>query len=687
MYGLAIYSLKVGACLVGFYLFFKLLLSRETFHRFNRVVVLGAVLLSFVLPVCVITVTREAPVLPDLAAADIPVIYSESVSEPEAEPFPWETLIGVLYLSGACAMLVAAAVSVGQVLRLVRSGRRERLDGGIVLVRLQQHVTPFSWWRYIVISEADYAGCGDEIITHERAHLRLHHSWDLLATDLAGCLQWFNPAMWLLRRELRAIHEYEADEAVLDSGVDARQYQLMLIKKAAGGRWYSVANSFNHSKLKNRITMMLQKRSSRWAGAKALFVVPLAGLALGAFAETVYVLPQDKGTQENDAFQISEPQDASRITVRTATSDGKHFVIVGRDGDETVKPAPLYLVDGEAVDDLKQVDKKRIRSITVLKDSSCAEYVEKYGDKAKNGVFLITLKKEGEPDNAVPADAKNMDDVVVVGYGTAVKNGSVEWNSDEWKEKEKEFAKIGEYFRSDEWKAKQKQLEEGAAYFNSDEWKEQQKKFAKMGEYFQSDEWKAQQKQLEKLDSYFQSDEWKESRKRLSRIGSGVLSDARIFIDGREATEAELKALASNRIALINISKDKQSDSSVISTISVVTKGNPARIESSRGTIIHMPAPAVRGRVNGVKHDLGISGKNISISMSREKGVQEYTGNFRVTDLSRIPENAVIHLNGKPATRQQVMAAKKLRRAYYYTGESAVERVGSGYFLDCHTRK
>ncbi len=235
MYELMIYSLKVGVCLAVFYLFFKLLLSRETFHRFNRTVVLGAMSLSFVLPVCVITVTRELPVLPDFAAADFPVPFSEEVSEPMAEPFPWERLAGALYLAGAMAMFIATAVSVGRVLRVVRSGRRERLEDGTVLVRVPQTVTPFSWWRYIVISEADNAGCGAEIITHERAHLRLRHSLDLLATDLAGCLQWFNPAMWLLRRELRAIHEYEADEAVLNSGVDARQYQLLLIKRLLAG--------------------------------------------------------------------------------------------------------------------------------------------------------------------------------------------------------------------------------------------------------------------------------------------------------------------------------------------------------------------------------------------------------------------------------------------------------------------
>ena len=296
MYDLMIYSLKVGVCLAVFYLFFKLLLSRETFHRFNRIVLLGAMVLSFVLPLCVITVYRELPVLPESPAEE--AVTTVAV-EPPAEPFPWEKLAGGAFVAGAVVTLLGTCRSLFGVVRLVRRGSRERLEDGSVLVRTDRAVTPFSWGRYIVMSGKDLAENGDAILLHERAHLRLRHSLDLIVTDVAGCLQWFNPAMWLLRRELRAIHEYEADEAdeaVLESGVDARDYQLLLIRKAAGGRWYSIANSFNHSKLKNRITMMLRKKSSRWAGAKALLLLPLMGVALGAFAETAYVFPEDKGT-------------------------------------------------------------------------------------------------------------------------------------------------------------------------------------------------------------------------------------------------------------------------------------------------------------------------------------------------------------------------------------------------------
>ena len=369
MYTLMIYSLKVGACLAVFYLFFKLLLSRETFHRLNRIVVLAAMVLSFVLPLCVITVYRELPAMPELPVTE-DAGYAPS-AEPESQPFPWDKAATAAFLAGAAAALLWTLGSVCGVLHMIRRGHRERLGDGSVLVRTDQPVIPFSWYRYIVMSEKDLAENGEAIVLHEKAHLRLRHSFDLLVTDLAGCLQWFNPAMWLLRRELRAIHEYEADEAVLDSGVDARQYQLLLIRKAAGGRWYSVANSFNHSKLKNRITMMLRKRSSRWAVARVLFVLPLAGLALGAFARTAYVFPDDKGKKENVT-----------ILIRNAKIDPSD----GKSGN------PLILVDGREVKSIDSLSADRIASVSVLKDSASKA---SYGEKGRDGVIIVTTKEDG----------------------------------------------------------------------------------------------------------------------------------------------------------------------------------------------------------------------------------------------------------------------------------------------------
>lgn len=389
MYALMIYSLKVGACLAVFYLFFKLLLSRETFHRLNRIVVLAAMVLSFLLPVCVITVYREVPALPEVPAAE--QVY-EVPAEPQPEPFAWDKAVGIVFLVGAGVTLLSTLGSVCGVVRMIRRGRRERLADGTVLVRTEQAVTPYSWCRYIVLSEKDLAENGDAIVLHEKAHLRLRHSLDLLVTDLAGCLQWFNPAMWLLRRELRAIHEYEADEAVLNSGVDTKHYQLLLIRKAAGGRWYSVANSFNHSKLKNRITMMLRKRSSRWAVAKVFFALPLTGLALGAFARTAYVFPDDKGKKENVT-----------ILVRNAKIDPS----------DRKSGNPLILVDGREVKTIDSLSADRIASVTVLKDAASKA---SYGEKGKDGVIIVTTKDgDTEPQaQAFPFDGEGSSSKIIV---------------------------------------------------------------------------------------------------------------------------------------------------------------------------------------------------------------------------------------------------------------------------------
>ena len=287
----------------------------------------------------------------------------------------------------------------------MRQGTPKLVDG-IHLILTDQPVAPFSWMQTIVISRKDFEESGIEIMTHEMAHIKARHSIDLLISEICILFHWFNPSVWLLRQELQNIHEYEADEAVLDSGVDARQYQLLLIRKAAGGRWYSVANSFNHSKLKNRITMMLRKRSSRWAGARVLFLLPLTGLALGAFARTAYVFPDDKGKKENVSIRIEGTNFYS--------SDGK-------------SGKPLFVVDGLEAESIESLSPDRIASITVLKDAS-AEAL--YGEKGKNGVVVVSTKDaaSGAQDYSVDVEdgsakvvvrgSGKMSDVRVIGSST-----------------------------------------------------------------------------------------------------------------------------------------------------------------------------------------------------------------------------------------------------------------------------
>ena len=313
-----VYILKSAACLAVFYLFYKLLMSRDTFHRFNRFALLGLLVLSSVLPLVEVSVNEPVGVQETmltleqlLLLADVEEGQETVVAQPATAL--WVRVALLVYLAGIVFFAVRNLWSLGRLGALLRRGRLERvsdyLPGRAEHVRLVVHdrdIAPFSWMRYIVLSRKDLEENGREILIHELAHIRNRHSWDLLLADLCIFVQWFNPAAWLLKQELQTLHEYEADETVLREGVDARKYQMLLIKKAVGTRLYSMANSFNHSSLKKRITMMLKEKSNPWARVKYLYVLPLAALAVTAFArpEVSAVTDEISSAKVNDLAEM-----------------------------------------------------------------------------------------------------------------------------------------------------------------------------------------------------------------------------------------------------------------------------------------------------------------------------------------------------------------------------------------------
>ena len=308
-----VYILKSAVCLAVFSLFYRLLLSKETFHRFNRIALLGVMVLSCLLPLIQVTVKEASPVnMQVMSMEDLLLMYQwnqgATVVEEGGHSFRWQEILVLVYFAGLLFVIVRHLWSLGRMLFLIRHSRCEKLDYGVRLVIHQRHIAPFSWMRYIVISETDLKEGGHYILVHELAHIRHHHSWDLLLTELCAWVQWFNPAIWLLKQELQNIHEYEADEEVLRQGIQAKEYQMLLIKKAVGARLYSIANSFNHSSLKKRITMMIRKKSNPWARAKYLYVLPLAAVTVAAFARPEISQPLDEisSVKVNDLSAVLE---------------------------------------------------------------------------------------------------------------------------------------------------------------------------------------------------------------------------------------------------------------------------------------------------------------------------------------------------------------------------------------------
>lgn len=420
-----VYILKAAVCLALLYLFYSILLSKETFYRYNRVALLCLIPLSFVLPLCHLSLLAPAServspatllMLDNLSAFS----YATDEVKTTAAPVPIALVAAItLYWAGVVFFVARYLVTIVRLWRLLRGGRRATDDEGRPIIVLPQRIAPFSWFGYVVLSEADYAAHSREIQLHESAHIRRRHSFDLLVADLCTWLQWFNPAAWLLKRELQTVHEYEADADVLARGIDAKQYQLLLIKRSAGSKFYCVTNHFNHNKLNKRITMMLKKKSTHKATWKYLYVIPVALCTVTVFARPevsdrldkiastdllALLAPTDEQSATNTktititAADVSNQTTGMNVNIdesNDSTAGNNLRIHITENGKPASMDSALCIVDGKKVsrEEVDRLSADQIKSVTVLKGKAA---VEKYGDEAQGGVLLISTKEEDE---------------------------------------------------------------------------------------------------------------------------------------------------------------------------------------------------------------------------------------------------------------------------------------------------
>ncbi len=418
------YDLKAAAILAVFYMFYRLLLSRETFHCVNRVVLLTTAVASFILPLCVITLHKTVVVELTEAHVDFEGM-TMMIEEAEQQPF-WQTAAIIAFFIGMVATLGYTLSNVLRVWLLISHSQQHPQPDGTVICVSSIDVSPFSWMHYIVLSQSDYEAQDASILAHERGHIRRRHSLDLLLVDTLTALQWFNPAMWMLRQDLRAIHEYEADAAVLSQGINMRQYQYLLIQKVVSHCGYSVANGISHSTLKNRINMMLHKNSSRASLLKLLALVPIVGIALAMQAETVndYVYtektqtPQKKVIKKgkanaqvkmgNNTIEVKAEQKAEQDE-KPATIESPKIIISETPSDHD----PLVILDGKIAtrEQVKTLDQNEIDHINTVKPEAkdvLEAYAKHYNADTSNGIIFIITKAYMEK----PHDHKSV--VVVV---------------------------------------------------------------------------------------------------------------------------------------------------------------------------------------------------------------------------------------------------------------------------------
>ena len=323
------YELKVAILIAVFYIFWRLLVANETWHRLNRIVLLSTAVVSFVLPLCVITIHKTVEVMPPVMEtlpttmpAEEITKSAEAIMPSEITPvngpleakqsFNWQLPLLIIYIIGVVLVLSRTLYSLWRLHKMTAESEIHPLSDGRKIAVCETAKTPFSWWKTVFLNHQDFEEGTTALLTHELGHIRLHHSADVLLVELLTALQWFNPAMWMIRTDLRTIHEYEADQQVLSHGFNDIQYLHLLIRKAAGQGGYSLANGFFNSALKKRINMMMKPKSPRRQWLRFAYLLPIIAVSLYASC----VAKVDYKTKEESAIILTQKDGRDCIGVK-----------------------------------------------------------------------------------------------------------------------------------------------------------------------------------------------------------------------------------------------------------------------------------------------------------------------------------------------------------------------------------
>lgn len=292
---------------------YKLFLAQQCQHRLNRMVLGGIMAISVVALPALLSLPQESHVAPVTEiGVPVPVAVGFTTDEVVAESpshIDIMMIVEMLIITGAAFMLLRLLVATGRIMSLIQRGENINYDGFTLVLIDNPEIAPFSFFKKIVVSRTDYERHGEMIATHELAHICSRHWLDLLWAEILLCVQWYNPAAWLLLSQLREVHEYEADEKVVTSGFDKKKYQYLLLEKAAGVCFQSCANSLNHSKLKNRIAMMYKSKSSPGRRMRALVIVPAVATAFAVtqIPAVASALRNMTATETPAAVEVASP--------------------------------------------------------------------------------------------------------------------------------------------------------------------------------------------------------------------------------------------------------------------------------------------------------------------------------------------------------------------------------------------
>ena len=360
-----IYIIRWAVVLTMLYSLYGLFMKRETLHSINRLVLLVILVAAMLLPLVQVE-TREANVITEIReAVEMPLSTVDFGLRPNDAHVAQTTnptgrvVMGLIaiYIIGVVIAWLRYFWSLASLLRLIRQSRPVsvgHLTRGVKVVAHKAITTPCSWMRWVMLSPDDAqllmqpCQAGQGLLRHELAHIRYGHSFDMLLCELTCCMLWPVPFAWMLRQDLRDVHEFQADRCVLRSGIDENEYQLLLIRKATSTGLQPVVNALNQSPIKRRFQMMYKKPSRRWVALKAAYLLPLAALALVAFAR-----PQTMSEIEKHVEQAAP---AVAQTVKATVKEAVAVMTGTAAADATLPAETVGAEDNEVTMESEEAD-------------------------------------------------------------------------------------------------------------------------------------------------------------------------------------------------------------------------------------------------------------------------------------------------------------------------------------------
>lgn len=402
MGAILLYIIQVNVLLTLLFIGYYFLLRTLTFYGLNRVYLLVGAIYAGVYPFLDLS-SWFAQTAPEIHAEFL--IHMPNLSDATPSLGFGDLLV---WLVGIGAGLFFLLFSV----RLLSLWRIHRCSSSAIWRSYDYRnvwfpVRPFSFFNRVYLHRHQHAE-GDllDIFKHEYVHVKGLHSLDTLVFELIVIVCWYNPFAWLLRKAVQQNLEFLTDQQVLKQGADRRGYQYALLQVAESRMGSEMGNSFNFNFLKRRIMMMNKKRSSSKQIGRYAFLIPT--LLLGGITVTVNQANAEIervidiiGERQLPSPFLSLAEGTAQDQSVTDTLKGKVLGVTlrpvagGVKGEKTGESAlpqqkPLMVVDGEERSSLDDVDPESIQSIDVLKGEKSGAA---YGEKGKNGVILITTKK------------------------------------------------------------------------------------------------------------------------------------------------------------------------------------------------------------------------------------------------------------------------------------------------------